>query len=347
MSAVDLNEVGNVVGTEDWVTVPLALWEAKFLELMQSESQNSSTFKVYYEAGRSFGDVSGQAMFQEVDKLFMGIVLMFLYIVYGLSRLNWLEIKLIPSGVGLVSVAMAYVTSLSWCSILGVPFGPVHSALPFLLMGLGIDDMFVINACWNTVCESDLKKSLPVKVGLTMKHAGVSIVITSFTDIVALLIGAITILPSLKSFCIYAAIGVFFIFCFTVTFYVAVFTLDLKRMETNRNGILFCYRHRERIYPAKEKTILQKLLLLFYKNVVFTIPGKSIVLLFTLIMTGFSIQAILKLEQRFDVKWFIPDGTYYKQFLDKHDFFYPDEGHAAMVFLGEMNYNAEFSLYTT
>lgn len=342
MAAVDLNEVGNLVGTEDWVTVPLALWEAKFLELMQAESQNSSTFKVYYEAGRSFGDVSGQAMFQEIDKLFMGIVLMFFYIVYGLSRFNWLEIKLIPSVVGLLSVGMAYVTSLSWCSILGVPFGPVHSALPFLLMGLGIDDMFVINACWNTVCESDLKKSLPVKIGLTMKHAGVSIVITSFTDIVALLIGAITILPSLKSFCIYAAVGVFFIFCFTITFYVAAFTLDLKRMETNRNGILFCYRHREKMYPTKEKTVLQKLLLLFYKNVVFTFPGKTIVLLFTLIMTGFSLQAVLKLEQRFDLKWFVPDDTYYKQFLDNYEFFYPDEGHTAMVFLGKMNYNAEF-----
>lgn len=342
ISAVDLNEVGNLVGTEKWVTIPLALWEAKFLELMQSESQNSSTFKVYYEAGRSFGDISGEAMFQEVDKLFIGIVLMFFYIVYGLSRFNWLEIKLIPSAVGLLSVALAYVTSLSWCSILGVSFGPVHSALPFLLMGLGIDDMFVINACWNTVCESDLKKSLPVKVGLTMKHAGVSIVITSFTDIVALLIGAITILPSLKSFCIYAAVGVFFIFCFTVTFYVAVFTLDLKRMEANLNGILFCYKHKERIYPAKDKTILQKLLLLFYKNIVFTIPGKSIVLLFTLMMTGYSVLGVLKLEQRFDLNWFIPEGTYYKQFLDKYELFYPDQGHAAMVFLGEMNYNAEF-----
>lgn len=342
MSAVDLNEVGNLVGTEDWVSVGLALWEAKFLELMQSVSQNSSTLKVYYEAGRSFADGSSQAMFHDLDKLFTGIGLMFLYILYGLSRFNWLEIKLTLSGVGLLSVGMAYVTSVSWCSILGISFGPVHSALPFLLMGLGIDDMFVINACWKTVCESDSKKSLPVKVGLTMKHAGVSIVITSFTDIVALLIGAITILPSLKSFCIYAAVGVFFIFCFSVTFYVAIFTLDLKRMEANRNGVLFCYRHKERMYPAEEKTILEKLLSLLYKNVVFTIPGKTIVILFTLIMTGFSIQAVLKLEQRFDPKWFIPEGTYYKQFLEKHEFYYPDEGHAAMLFLGEMDYNAEF-----
>lgn len=342
MSAVDLNEVGNLVGTEDWVSLPLALWEATFLELMHSVSQNSTISKVYYEAGRSFADISGQTMFQDIDKLCMGIGVMFLYILYGLSRFNWLEIKLTLSGVGLLSVGMAYVTSVSWCSILGISFGPVHSALPFLLMGLGIDDMFVINACWSTVCESDPKKSLPVKVGLTMKHAGVSIVITSFTDIVALLIGAITILPSLKSFCIYAAVGVFFIFCFTITFYVAIFTLDLKRMDANRNGMLFCYRHREKMYPAQEKTILQKLFSLFYKNVVFTIPGKAIVILFTLIMTGFSIQAVLKLEQRFDPRWFVPEGNYYKQFLENHEFFYPNEGNAAMVFLGKMNYNAEF-----
>lgn len=346
MTEINLNEVGNLVGTEEFVSLPLATWEKAFLEMMEILSHNLSDINVYYEAGRSFGDVSGEAMFNELDKLFMGIFLMFFYIQFALSRCNWLEVKLTLGGVGLMCVGMAYITAVSWCSGLGVSFGPVHSSLPFLLMGLGVDDMFVMKACWEQLTPEEMQKSLPHKVGLMLKHAGVSIVITSFTDIVALLIGAITILPSLKSFCIYAAAGVFFIFCYSVTYYVAVFTLDLRRIEANRNGILFCYKHKTPVQISSKQSTFQIIFSEFYKKIVFTTPVKTMVIIFTIVMTGFSIDGILKLEQRFDPRWFIPDGTYYKEFLTQHELFYPNEGNMAMVFLGEMDYNKEFaSLY--
>lgn len=342
MSQVDLNEVGNLVGTEDWVSLPLALWEMEFLNYVQNLNFTDRGLKFYYEAGRSFADISGQAMFQEMDKLSIGIVLMFFYVVCAVSRCNWLEIRLTLGSVGLLNVGMAYFTTVNLCSLIGIPFGPVHSSLPFLLMGLGVDDMFVMNACWKMVLATDSHKSTHVKVGLMLKHAGVSIVITSFTDIVALLIGAITILPSLKSFCIYAAVGVFFIFCYSVTFYVAVFTLDLKRIKDKRNGVVFCYKHKTEMPLSTETTIFQKVLAYMYKNIILTKTGKAIIILLTLVMTGFSVQAIFKLEQRFDPKWFIPDDTYYKEFLNIHEYYYPDEGQPAMVFLGDMDYNAEF-----
>ncbi|VVD03098.1 patched domain-containing protein 3-like [Leptidea sinapis] len=342
MTEVNLNEVGNLVGTEDWVSVPLALWEEEFLRAVKIMDYEDLGIKLYYEAGRSFADVSGEAMFQEMDKLFLGIFLMFIYILVAISRCNWLEIKLTLGSVGLLGVGMAYVTSVSWCSILGIPFGPVHSSLPFLLMGLGVDDMFVMNACWKIVMSTDSHKSTPIKIGLMLKHAGVSIVITSFTDIVALLIGAITILPSLKSFCMYAAMGVFFIFCYSVTFYVAVFTLDLRRVAEKRNGILFCYQHTKEIAISTEKTLCEKILQGFYKKVVFTLPGKTVVLLFTLIITGVSVESLLRLEQRFDPKWFIPSDTYYKDFLNAHSLYYPEDGYSAMIFLGKIDYNTDF-----
>lgn len=343
MSAVDLDEVGNLVGTEDWVSPALALWEQNYLELMQSLSGSYKNVSFYYEAGRSFGDTSGNAIFEEYDKLFLGIILMFFYIQFGLSRWNWLEIRLTLGGIGLLCVGMAYITAVSWCSVIGVPFGPVHASLPFLLMGLGVDDMFVMKACWENLSEADSRKSLPYKVGLMLKHAGVSIVITSFTDIVALLIGAITILPSLKSFCIYAAAGVFFIFCYSVTFYVAIFTLDIKRINANRNGILFCYKHKQQVKVSKDKTVFQKLFAEVYKKVIFTVPAKIFVIILTLTLTGFSIEAILRLEQRFDPKWFIPDYSSYKQYLNAHEYYYPNEGHTGMIFLGEMDYQQELT----
>jgi len=46
---------------------------------------------LYYEAGRSFGDISGVSIFQDIDKLVIGILLMFLYVLTILSNHNWVE----------------------------------------------------------------------------------------------------------------------------------------------------------------------------------------------------------------------------------------------------------------
>jgi predicted RND superfamily exporter protein len=88
---------------------------------------------------------------------------------------------------------MAYAVACGVCSLLGISYGPVHTALPFLLLGIGVDDMFVILACWENLNPRNSKESLPEKMGRTMQHAGVSITVTTLTDIAAFLVGSLTV----------------------------------------------------------------------------------------------------------------------------------------------------------
>ena len=50
-----------------------------------------------------------------------------------------------------------------------------------------------------------------------MQHAGVAITITSITDVIAFGIGASTVLPALKSFCIFASVGIVATYFFQVS----------------------------------------------------------------------------------------------------------------------------------
>lgn len=61
------------------------------------------------------------------------------------------------------------------------------------ITGLGVDDMFVINEAWNNLTEAEKQKPLPERVAIAMKHAGVSITVTSLTNLMAFSIGCTTV----------------------------------------------------------------------------------------------------------------------------------------------------------
>lgn len=97
--------------------------------------------------------------------------------------------------IGLSCVGSAFLLAVGICSLIGIPYGPIHTSLPFLLLGLGVDDIFVFNAYWQQIHTDELilSKSVAERIGLTLGRAGSAITITSFTDIMAFLIGATTV----------------------------------------------------------------------------------------------------------------------------------------------------------
>ena len=50
-----------------------------------------------------------------------------------------------------------------------------------------------------------------------LAHAGVSITVTSVTDVTAFGVGAVTLMPGLQSFCVCTAIALAAIFLYSVT----------------------------------------------------------------------------------------------------------------------------------
>ena len=87
-------------------------------------------------------------------------MLMFGYVTFSLGKLNCVEHRSALSMVGILGVIMGIVVSYGVCSAAGLFYGPMHSVMPFLMLGIGIDDMFVIVQCWDTLTEDQSKESL-------------------------------------------------------------------------------------------------------------------------------------------------------------------------------------------
>lgn len=62
-----------------------------------------------------------------------------------------------------------------------------------LCAGIGVDDMFVITQCYDKLTHAEKELPMHRRIGLTLKHAGMSIFVTSLTDICAFGVGSTTV----------------------------------------------------------------------------------------------------------------------------------------------------------
>ncbi|KAK2713471.1 hypothetical protein QYM36_009366, partial [Artemia franciscana] len=193
LTAIEGGASSNDVGTGEIVDQDTLLWEKALIEAFQESEINSPDFhNLYFSVARSFGDISGATILGDSRYLAVGTMVVFIYVLVMLGKFDLVENRVYLSLIGILCVAMAIFMSYGLCSLMGVFYGPVHSILPFLLLGIGIDDMFVIIQCWNNLSAEEQEFTLPVRVGTALKHAGVSITVTSITDIAAFAIGATT-----------------------------------------------------------------------------------------------------------------------------------------------------------
>lgn len=331
----------NMAGTEDWATYNTMIFEEKFIETMQRLKRELDTddIKIYYAAGRSYGDISSKTLFQDIDKLFIGVGLMMIYMILVLSKYSWVEIRFTLTTVGLLNVGMAYISGCGLSSLLFF-YSPVHTSLFFIILGLGVDDIFVIMSALREVKSETKNLKLPEIMGRTLEKAGASITITSLTDIIAFFVGGTTVLPSLKSFCIFAGICILMTYLYVVTFFVAVLTLDEKRLMKNRDGIVPCLVHKESKLWCDPK-LLPRFITFLYSKLVLNKAGKTFIILFTIALSAFSIDRVFQIKQKFDPIWFIPSSTYYFKYAMSHRHFYPNRGFESGIYMGKLNYSAE------
>ncbi|VDO85538.1 unnamed protein product [Haemonchus placei] len=137
--------------------------------------------------------------------------------------------------VGVVSALLAIISSTGLLLFLGVTFVDMCTVMPFLSLTIGIDDSFLMLAAWH---ETPRHLKVHERIGLSMRHAAVSISITTLTDALAFLIGAIAPLPAVKYFCFYSCAAIIFIFLYCLTMFVACLALQGRLEERNANSLL-------------------------------------------------------------------------------------------------------------
>ena len=138
--------------------------------------------------------------------------------------------KIYVGAVGNMIVGIACVMTFGICCGIGVDINPISQVVPFLLLGVGVDDMFVIV---RTLERIPNHLSTPDRIEQTFRKCGGAIAVTSFTDGLAFLVGATIKFPAMRCFCINAGVGVLLLFILQLTFMAATLALSDQAAKGN------------------------------------------------------------------------------------------------------------------
>ncbi|XP_060605204.1 patched domain-containing protein 3-like isoform X1 [Ruditapes philippinarum] len=319
-------------------------WEKQLIELI-NDVGHKHIDQMYIYTARTFDDAIMGAASHDVGLLTIGFAFVYLFLTFSIGNYSLLEHKIFLAMSGLLSIGMAIIFTYGVGLGTGIMFGPIHQITPFMLLGIGVDDMFVIVESLRQLTPKERQLPVQERIGLTLKHAGVSITVTSVTDIVAFGIGGSTVIPSLSTFCMYAAIGVLALYILQATFFVACVTLDEQRIDSKRNACLLCYKHDDNYKPSKHYSF--SLQYTFMRNIwgpfLTKIPVKIIVILVAVAMTGVNIWSFIRIKHDFDPSMYLPKDSYSQKYVEADRNYFPNDGAFVQMYCGKLDYRQNFN----
>jgi len=312
-------------------------WEEDaFLAVLESVPDTYPSISVDYFAGRSFGDEFGGAITGDLGLVNVSYVVIFLFLGATMGKAmcgtgsRW-TLALGALGTVLLSTAAGFGIS----SGLGLFFGPVHSLLPFILLGIGVDDAFVIVNAFNRERKvprsQETNSMIRQRSARALARAGASITVTSVTDFVAFAISSSSRLPALASFCAWAAICILFLWFFASTFFTASLVLDERRQRDNRRECFCCLTRKNEIQEDDEQDGFQEnAVSRYFRNyhapAILSNVGKIVVLVLFSALLAFGIYGAAKLSVEDTQREFIPSDSYLKSYLSATDEYFPSQG---------------------
>lgn len=160
-------------------------------------------------------------------------------------------------------------------------------------------------------------------MAVALAHAGSSITVTSLTNFAAFAISATTVLPALSSFCIWAAIGIFAAFLYTVTIFASFVVFDARRQSAGRADCLPCIKRPhgddEELGAVgccgrKDGEIVRTFLSKTYAPFLLSTPVRVVVLVLFFAWAAVSAWGFSQLEIEFRQEWFIPGDSFLQEY---------------------------------
>jgi len=303
-------------------------WESEVLLLLKN--YNSSLIDIAYTTERSIEDELERESKADIKIIAISYLMMFAYLTATLGkysslnlRVILLEMKIFLALAGVTLVLLSVFSSGGFFTYLGVPATLITlEVIPFLLLAVGVDNIYVMVQTYQNDERLEFE-SVEDQIARIVGKVGPSMLLTGTTQSAAFLISAMTPMPGVRAFSLYASLAIILNFFMQITCFVVLLTLDAKREKAKRVDMLCCLKLNlsESQINNGQKSFLHKCFRDVYTPFLFNDYVRASVIV---IFVGFFFSCISmcdKIKIGLDQKLAMPSDSYqikYFEALQKH-----------------------------
>eukprot|EP00039_Didymoeca_costata_P011781 m.166679 g.166679 ORF g.166679 m.166679 type:complete len:404 (+) comp15290_c0_seq4:643-1854(+) len=230
-------------------------WQLKFVEQCEALGNKLKFVDLYCQTKYEWITESDRETASDVVYMGVAIGLMFVYVTLVLTKCHAVHGRVLLSFSVVGTVGMSLGVGFGIAGYVGLPLTQISMLAIFILLGIGIDDMFILTHAFDDALRNARRRDVAHEGSLfltdielekvcstAIADVGSSIFLTSLTGLLAFGVGSTIDMPAIGSFCITAALSVFVVFVATVTFYFGLLVLNYKRERAGRYDLLPCFK---------------------------------------------------------------------------------------------------------
>ncbi|XP_077985329.1 patched domain-containing protein 3-like [Glandiceps talaboti] len=328
------------------------VWELTFLNMM--EDYETENIDISYFISQTKDIEVKKSVRNQTPKFVITVVFMVVFCVVSFFVFDWVRSKLWLALLGLFATGMAIGSSIGLMAYCGLPFANLVQSMPFLILGVGVDDMFILVSAWRMTSP---KKSVTDRMGVAYSEAALSVTITSITDVLALSVGTTSVFPSARIFCLYTGVAILLAYIYQITFFGACMALSGQREAACRHSVtcmkvkpksestssmykMFCAG--ESYQSDNNEHIMTRFFRDYYGVFITELPVKTMTLLLFVSYLTLAVWMSFRMEESFDFNDCFSDDSYAIQFSNIDKKYFNNFGPAvAIVIDDEIDYSTE------
>lgn len=320
---------------------------------------------VSYMAERSLSDEIVRETDMNLIIVILSYVIMFIYIAIALGKFPHPVYSRVGLGLsGMFVVILSVTSSLGIAGYLGWSVTLiVTDVLPFLILAIGVDSMFIIVKEFNThISESQTHEDrITERLQSTLAAVGPSITCAALCEICTFLLGLTTGISALIIFCSIAAFALVINYVLQITLFFCCLSLDVRRMENFRMDYAPClpgcadlskipdlrrsfYDNNEPTEGKLKNVLKGDYILNFFKNYLapcaLSLPCLIISMILFFVFLGVSAYGITQLNLGLDQTKVLPLDSYLQSYFNEL-YTYGQTGSMGYMLIGDIDYEKE------
>lgn len=330
--------VNNAVDRSSDVVRKAEAWEAVLesylLDLRQKAEQRG--LSLAFSTELSLEKELSKDTLKDIKIVVGSYLVMFIYVAlalgHGLPNFSdaalFVHTKIGIALAGIFIVFLSVGSSVGLFALIGVKSTLIIAeVIPFLVLAVGVDNIFLISHELQHINASYPNESVPERISRAIGRIAPSIVLSGTTQTLAFSLGTVVAMPAVRNFALYAAAAVVFNAFLQLTALVALFGLDQKRTEEGRldmwpwrkisveeTGITLLGGQIS--LDAPQELVFSTILKSYYAPVVLQKRAKPLIIAGFVLWLGILLALLPELQLGLDQRDAIPTGLYLIEYFN-------------------------------